>query len=118
MRGFADEPSVEAIDRGLIHRVMNFGQVVAETPARSRHAWYVGCRIAPRSLPRSGPRPRSTAKFLECQSHRLDVLLPSIAHQTDQRARIDSAGKKCANRDIGHEMMAHAVEKRLPDANL
>ena len=59
-----------------------------------------------------------TAEFLESQSHRLDILLPRIAHQTDEGAGVDSAGKECANRDIGHEMMAHAVEERLPDTEL
>ena len=54
-----------------------------------------------------------SAEFLERERHRLDILLPGIAHQTDERAGVDPAGQECSYWHIGHEMMAHAVAQRL-----
>ena len=118
MCGFADEPGVEAVNRGLVHRVQNFGQVVLKLPLR-----HDPCGMSRAILSGDLCRDRGlvldpTPEFFERKGDRLDILLSGITHQTDQRARVDSAGKKCANRDIGHEMMTHAVEERLPDAEL
>src|SRR5262249_8370304 len=80
MRGFADEPCVESIDRRLVHRLENFGQIVAkfllchETRGMSR-------AILCRDLARDGGLVLiPAAKFLKRESHRLDILLPGIPH--------------------------------------
>ena len=116
--GLADEPCVEPIDRGLVHGIENFRQVVAKLLLGHKT-----CDMSRAILRRNLLCYRRliltpTAEFLKGQSHRLDILLPRIAHQTDEGAGVDSAGKECTNWDIGHKMMAHAVEERLAEADL
>src|SRR5262249_33436729 len=115
MRGFADEPRVESVDRRLVHRIEDFGQILAKLLLR-----YEASGMSRAILSRDLNRKRRlvlvpAAKFLESQGHRLDILLPGIAHQTNERAGVDSARQECTNRDIGDEMMAHAVQERFPD---
>ena len=83
MRGFADEPGVEAVDRRLVHRIENFGQIVAKLLLR-HDTRRMSRAILRRDLCRDrGLVLAPTAEFLESQGHRLDILLPGIAHQTD-----------------------------------
>ena len=118
MCGFADEPGVEAVNRGLVHRVENFGQVIVKF--RLRHDTRGMSRaILSSDLCRDrGLVLDPTLEFFERQGDGLDILLSGVTHETDQRARVDSAGKECTNRDIGHEMMTHAVKEYLLDAEL
>ena len=117
-RRFADEPGVETIDRGLVHRIENFRQIIAEF-LLGHDTRGVSRPVLRRDLRRDRRLVlASPAKFFEGQRHRLDVLLSRIAHQTDQSAGVDSAGKECTDRNVGYEMVTHAVEERIASTEL
>src|SRR5262245_35155605 len=59
-----------------------------------------------------------TPEFVERESHGLDILLANVPHESDKRARVDSAGKKCTDRDSGDGRRADAVEQRLSNDEL
>ena len=118
MCGFADEPGVEPVNRGLVHCVQNLGQVVLKFPLR-----HDACGMSRPILASNFCRDwslvlRPTSELFEGQGHGLDILLSGVTHETDQRSGVDSARKECANWDIRHEMMTHAVKECFPDAVL
>ena len=55
------------------------------------------------------------AKFIECQRYRLNILLPSFAHQPDEGVGIHARREEGADRDIGDEVVTHAVQKGFPN---
>jgi hypothetical protein len=41
--------------------------------------------------------------------------LATIAHQSYKRTRIDACREESANRNVGNEMVTHAIKKRFAD---
>jgi hypothetical protein len=111
----ADEPGIDAVDARLVHRIEDRIQILGEF-GRGDGSDMVVDAITSRHIDCAG-------HFVVCGSGELaireragaDALLTAIAHQSDQCARIDSAGQKGANLDIGDKMMAHAVAHRRAD---
>src|SRR6266851_4501290 len=111
---FAEEPSIEAINGRLVHGLENFGQIVAKLllghdTRRMSRAILRRNICSNRGLVLARP-----PKFFEGDSNRLDILLSDIAHQANESTGVNPAGKECANRHIGYEVMAHAIEECLP----
>ena len=88
MRRLAHEPSVDAINRRLIHRLDDSRQVRSKL-VLADDARRVPGRVEARDRLASGASSFArAAEFIECQRHGLDILLPGFAHQTDKGAGI------------------------------
>ena len=119
-RRLGDEPGVDAVDGRLIHGGEDFRQIGAE--------FLVGHgadRVPGAILPSDHAGQRRfvvvpVAEFFvsERDGMDVDVIATHIAHHAEQRPGIDAGRKKYADRNVGDEMMAHAVEERRADARL
>ena len=106
------EPRVDAVDRGLVHRLEDARQVGSELALRDPS------RRVPRAEGARDLRGERRlvlvggSQFVEGKRHGLDVAVAGIAHQADERARVDAGGQERADGHVRHEVVAHAVEKR------
>src|SRR5262249_2415933 len=112
-RRLADEPGIEAINRGLVHCIEDFGQVVPKLLLRHDTRGVSRAILGRNLLCNYRLILISTAEFFESQCHSLDILLPCITHEADQGTGVNSTREECADRHVGYKMMPDAVEQRF-----
>ena len=106
-----DEPSVDAVDRGLVHRLDDGGKILVEFALVD----------APHDVPRSIALRHMTgelrfvlhraAELVETKGDRSDLALAGIPHQAEKRTGIDTRGEKHPDLDVRQQMGADTVER-------
>ena len=116
-RRLGDELGVDAVDGRLVHRSEDVRQVGAEILVRHDADRVIGA-IVPRD--HAGQRRFvlvPAAKFLEAQCDGVNIVVSRSRMRPSSAAESSRTTEK-ADRNIGDQMVAHAVEQRRADARL